>query len=75
MQMQGLAHPADLEHQLAAEHAHAHHLAQQQAALAGHAHHMGHDMQQMGQPEHMEQPQYATQVRHPASSTCSWLEN
>ncbi|EIE18791.1 hypothetical protein COCSUDRAFT_60093 [Coccomyxa subellipsoidea C-169] len=62
MQMQGLAHPADLEHQLAAEHAHAHHLAQQQAALAGHAHHMGHDMQQMGQPEHMEQPQYATQA-------------
>ncbi|BDA49676.1 hypothetical protein COCOBI_14-2960 [Coccomyxa sp. Obi] len=59
-QMQGLAlaHPADLEHQLAAE-AHAHHLAQQQA-LAGH--HMGHDMQHMDQQQHLEQAQYATQA-------------
>lgn len=58
-QMQGLGmpHPTDLEHHLAAEHAH--HMAAQQA-MAGH--HMGHDMQQMGQPEHLEQPQYATQV-------------
>ncbi len=59
MQGLALAHPADLEHQLAAE-AHAHHLAQQQA-LAGH--HMGHDMgQHMDQQQHLDQPQYATQV-------------
>lgn len=74
MQGMALAHPGDLEQQMAVEQAH--HLAHQQA-LAGH--HMPHDMQPMPGQDHLDQAaQYAPQVKFPFAAqfiVFGWLHS